>query len=453
MQKNTIPVGIDAMAYYVPSIYLDLKDLAPIRQLEYDKLSKGLGVLKMALPDVNEDAASMAANAVWKLLTTYDIQPESIGRLYIGTESGVDGAKPLATYVLEMLNTRYNTQKGTNKQFFTNCDAIDMTFACIGAVDALQNTLDWVRGGENRVGIVVATDYAKYEKFSGGEYTQGAGAVAMLVKQNPRLLVINDTWGVATQSEHDFFKPQFSETPVFDGQFSNSCYQQRLQSAYQHFRQQKVNLGEYTPDDLPSEKWSQIVFHLPYAFHGKRMFTEIFTEERLQVPHDEYFSQKLGMSVNILKASNLNDLTKTAAKSEYYNSFVQQKIADGQTASSQIGNMYTASIFMALMSSLAAKFERGEDLSNQTVGFCAYGSGSKSKVFEGIVQPTYQNIVASFQVFEDLAKRQAIDTATYEQLHDKKLSSPIHNKEAKFVLQGILSEPVTLAGARKYGYA
>ncbi len=452
MQKNNVPVGIDAMAYYVPSIYLDLKDLAPTRQLDYDKLSKGLGVLKMALPDINEDAASMAANAVWKLLTTYQIAPESIGRLYVGTESGVDGAKPLATYILEMLNSRYNAQKGTDQQHFLYCDAIDMTFACIGGVDAFQNTLDWVRGGENRAGIVVATDYAKYEKFSGGEYTQGAGAVALLITQNPRLLLINDTWGVATQSEHDFFKPKFSETPVFDGQFSNNCYQQRLQTAYQHFKQQKVALGEYTPTDLPSEKWSQIIFHLPYAFHGKRMFTEIFTEERLQAPHNKQLSQVIGLTTDTLPNNNLVELIKTVAKSEYYNSFVKEKIADGQTASSQIGNMYTASIFMALMSSLAAKVGRGEDITHQTIGFCAYGSGSKSKVFEGVVQPTYKNIVSAFQLFEGLAQRQAIDTATYEQLHEKTLAMPICKDEGKFILQSILNEPVTLAGARKYTY-
>ncbi|MFY7787717.1 MAG: hydroxymethylglutaryl-CoA synthase family protein, partial [Thermoflexibacteraceae bacterium] len=395
---------------------------------------------------------SMAANAVLKLLTTYNIKPETIGRLYIGTESGLDGAKPLATYVLEMLNQHYNDQHKTNKQFFGNCDALDMTFACIGGVDALQNTLDWVRSGENRLGIVVATDYAKYDKLSGGEYTQGAGAVAMLVKQQPRLLVINDTWGVATQSEHDFFKPKFSETPVFDGQFSNNCYQQRLQSAYQHFKQQKIALGDYQSTDLPSEKWSQIIFHLPYAFHGKRMFTEIFTEERKQAPHYQFFSQQLGLSPETFASTNLNELTKIVAKSNYYNEFVQQKIADGQTASSSIGNMYTASIFMALMSSLALKFGRGEDLTQQTIGFCAYGSGSKSKVFEGVIQPNYREIVDKFALFEQLNQRQAITVQTYEQLHDKTLRQSISSPTGKFILQAILNEPVTLAGARKYTF-
>ena len=39
-----------------------------------------------------------------------------------------------------------------------------------------------------RLPIVIVSDIAKYDIGSSGEYTQGAGAVAILVKQNPRLL-------------------------------------------------------------------------------------------------------------------------------------------------------------------------------------------------------------------------------------------------------------------------
>ncbi|GIS43879.1 MAG: hypothetical protein Ct9H90mP16_09490 [Candidatus Poseidoniales archaeon] len=76
-----------------------------------------------------------------------------------------------------------------------------MTFACIGAVDALHNTLDWVaRGGveEDRIGIVVFSDNAKYDLESAGEYTQGAGGGALLIRHNPRLISIPDRWGVST---------------------------------------------------------------------------------------------------------------------------------------------------------------------------------------------------------------------------------------------------------------
>jgi hydroxymethylglutaryl-CoA synthase len=432
------------MAYFVPPIYLDLQTLAPSRNLEYDKLSKGLGVLKMALPDACEDAASMAANAVAKLLSDYQIDPQTIGRLYVGTESGLDGSKPIATYVIETLNAQWQTE-GSPQQFSPRCDALDMTFACIGGVDALQNTLDWVRSNPSRVGIVVCTDYAKYEKYSGGEYTQGAGAVAMLIKHNPRLLAVGEAWGVSTKSEHDFFKPGFSETPVFDGQFSNACYQNRLADAYADFTAQLAG----SAGEPLSEAWHSLVFHLPYAFHGKRMFPEIFAAERTA---DE-LAGLLGQSPEAVAQLPQAELVKAVAKSAGYNAFVQQKIAAGQLASSQIGNMYTASIFMGLMSCLETHLTTGQDLTGQRIGFCAYGSGSKSKVFEGTVQPGYQAVVGQFGVFAGLAGRQAIGLDDYERLHDKTLPQPLGDHAGQFVLASIAAEPATLRGARHYARA
>ncbi|MEL6275895.1 MAG: hypothetical protein AAFU03_12400 [Bacteroidota bacterium] len=198
-------VGIDDLSTYLPQLYLPIEDLATERELNYAKLSKGLGLLGMSIPDACEDVATMAANAVLDLMHKNELAPHQIGRIYLGTESALDGAKPTATYVLEMLQDHFSDIYGPN--CFLNCDVIDMTFACIGAVDALQNTLDWVSGNPNRIGIVVASDDAKYELGSGGEYTQGAGAVAALVKQNPRLLAIDTNFGIATRPVHDFYKP------------------------------------------------------------------------------------------------------------------------------------------------------------------------------------------------------------------------------------------------------
>ena len=54
----------------------------------------------MALTDCNEDTASMAANALLNLIENNDIDPKTIGRIYLGTESALDAAKPTATYAV-----------------------------------------------------------------------------------------------------------------------------------------------------------------------------------------------------------------------------------------------------------------------------------------------------------------------------------------------------------------
>ena len=55
-------IGIDAISYYVPSIYLSIEQLS--KNLDFQKLNKGLGLEKMAIADSNEDPSSFAANAL-----------------------------------------------------------------------------------------------------------------------------------------------------------------------------------------------------------------------------------------------------------------------------------------------------------------------------------------------------------------------------------------------------
>lgn len=461
-------IGIDDMAFYVPNIYLSIKELAVARNIEYAKLNKGLGLTTMSLVDVHEDAASMAANAVLQLIKKNNLKPQEIGRIYVGSESATDGAKPIASYVVAMLADFYKTEFGENS--FMHTDVVDMTFACIAGIDAMHTTLDWVNADISRIGIVVATDNAKYELESTGEYTQGAGAVATLIKHNPRLLSIANPVGISTISEHDFFKPvrKIKKTtlvnllkgtgtsipnlvseneenieihkifPVFDGQYSNKCYSNRMSEAYNHF----VKLKEGTHK---LEDWDKLIFHLPYAFHGKRAFADVFWET---YKDDETLkAELLALDPDFFSHQNLKLLTKT----QMYKDFVNQKVEKGQRASSYIGNLYTASIFMSFMSMLESELLEGKDISREKIGFCAYGSGSKSKVFEGVIQETWTEVVAKFEIFSSLEKREAIDFDTYENLHNEKLVTGVKAPKG-FYLESI-SEDEVLYGVRKYAFA
>ena len=437
--------GVDAASFYVPSLYLEIKDLAEQRGIEPAKLEKGLGLHKMALPDVHEDSATFAAEALLKLIQDYNLNPKEISRVYLGTESALDAAKPTATYAVQMVEEYLTEDFG--ERSFKNCDVVDMTFACVGAVDALHNSLDFVRANPLKKAIVIASDYAKYELASSGEYTQGGGAVALLVSANPRLLEIDNNWGVATESVFDFFKPRrhfskddfptapenfpdkievFTDEPVFDGQYSNQCYQDRIREAYEHYKDQTFTVRPY-------EDWRYLIFHLPYAFHGKRVFTEIYSLE------------------NKLDFSDA-EKQRAIAKSEDYISFINDKIERSQRASSEIGNMYTASIFMALLSALQTSFNENEDLTEQEIGFLAYGSGSKAKVFVGKMAPEWKSVVTKWNLFEELNKRHQINFETYEKLHRKQLELSVNENYKGFGLIRIEKESPVLKGARYYSY-
>jgi hydroxymethylglutaryl-CoA synthase len=435
-------IGIDAIDYYVPPIALPIKKLAEARNIEAAKLEFGLGLKSMAITDIDEDSASMAANALIKLIINNNIDPTKIGRIYLGTESSLDAAKPSATYAVGVVEEKLKNKFG--ERCFKNCDVVDLTFACIGAVDALENCLDWVRNNEDRLAVVIASDVAKYELNSPGEYTQGAGAIGILIKENPSILEIKDQWGVAMESVGDFFKPRrllknsdlkniqikdflettkheieiYLEEPVFDGHYSNLCYKSRIEEALEHFQK------KYNPNYL--NDWEHLIFHLPYAFQGRRMILDIW----LNWLKENNIFNILEDEIGPFNMKESKEWKKSASKSKLFKAFIKSKIESGEKASSLIGNMYTASIFMSFLSLLSESLANEKNIEGNTIGFLAYGSGSKSKIFQGEVQKNWSSKIKHLDLFKSISSRKEIDFSTYEKLHNKEITDPIINKES-----------------------
>ena len=447
-------VGIDAIAFDIAKIHLPIKTLANARNIEPEKLEKGLGLIKMTLPDIYQDAVVFGANALTKLIQDNDINLSEISRIYVGTESGIDSSKPIASYLLSLMEEKFG--EGS----LSECDAVDFTFACIGGVDALQNCLDFIRLNPNKKAIVVTTDIAKYDLNSTGEYTQGAGALAMLVTSNPRIIAFDQNWATNTKGLFDFFKPHrtilkseitgnssnepwfenmeseieiHKEQPVFDGQYSNQCYMDRTRNAYFSFK--KLKNSEETVYD----SWESIIMHLPYSFQGRRMLSEIYT-----------LDAKTKILSGSEDATEYQNKLKEVSKSEEYKSFVNQKLLPAELASSLIGNLYTGSIFMGLLSTLAHFYDSEKEISGKTFGFLAYGSGSKSKVFEGEIQKGWKTQISKVKLFEILEESQEIDFKTYEKLHKKEQESAVRNPKNEWILDRIEKVIPNLIGARYY---
>ena len=437
-------VGIDSIAFDIPKLHLPIKVLAENRNIEPEKLIKGLGLHKMSFPDVHQDVVTFAANAVYKLIQQENINPSEIARIYVGTESSVDSSKPIASYVSALLEQQLG--EGTLRY----CDTLDMTFACIGAVDALQTTLDFIRLNPTKKAIVVATDNAKYDLNSTGEYTQGAGAIALLITANPKILSFSKEVGVSSQGVFDFFKPRryvskneilnttdnpewfgileneiafYKEQPVFDGQYSNQCYISRITEAYFHYQEITNQSGTLF------NNWENILMHLPYCFQARRTFVEIYAKE-----------------------NNLTDDIKTISKSEDYLAFVNKTIFPSEIASGQIGNMYTGSIFLGLLSTLCYHFQNETEIKDKKFGFIAYGSGSKSKVFEAQVEANWKSAIEKVNLFETLDNSTEIDFGTYISLHKKERNHSVLQPKNEFVLDFIEKENPVLVGARYYKF-
>lgn len=408
--------GIHDIALQAPSLFLSIQELAEHRGIEPAKLTKGLGLTHMSVCDADEDVVTLAAGAVIQLLKQNPaIKPADIGRIYVGTESSIDGSKPIGTYVHALVE-QYFSGKAIGASALRHTDVIDMTFACIGAVDAMHNSLYYLYAEPEKVAIVVAADIANYDLASSGEYTQGAGATAVLLKKNPALLSLATNWGTSTKSEHDFFKPirlkmedgelleLHDEKPIFDGQFSNITYQNRITEAWQHFRNEQL-----------LENYDQLVFHLPYAYHGRRIISSLLIEELKAT--DKYNTICAEQSINPAD----DDAKKQFVKSPFYKNWTTEKVAAGDRLSSKMGNLYTASIFLSLLS----YFTSSEAAEGKNLVCFAYGSGSKAKVFEVKVQEAFAAKVAKWKVNETLDARTQISFDQYISLRTHQVTQPL----------------------------
>ncbi len=446
--------GIDAISFDVAKIHLPIQSLAKARNIEPEKLEKGLGLIKMTLPDAHQDTVVFGANALTKLILDNNIDLSEIARIYVGTESAIDSSKPISSFLISLIEQKFGESS------LAECDVVDFTFACIGGVDALQNCIDFVTLNPTKKAIVVTTDFAKYDLNSTGEYTQGAGALAMLITSNPRIITFENLWATSTKGVFDFFKPYrtiskkeitgntnndpwfenledeleiHKDQPVFDGQYSNQCYMDRTRNAYFSFKK-LVNSSKTVYNS-----WESIIMHLPYAFQGRRMLSEIYALD----------AENLIISGNETAVEYQNKL-KEISKTEQYKNFVTQKLVPAELASSIIGNLYTGSIFMGLLSTLSHFHDSKKEISGKKFGFLAYGSGSKSKVFEGTIQSDWKNAITKVHLFETLEKSIEIDFETYEKLHKKEQKQSIRQPKNEWILERIENQIPTLIGARYY---
>ena len=116
----------------------------------------------------------------------------------------------------------------------------------------------------------------------------------------------------------------------------------------------------------------------------------------------------------------------------FYRSFAAERIAPAEAVSGLVGNMYAGSLFLALMGSLENAHQNDSLAAGAQLGFFAYGSGSKSKVFQAELQEDWQNVVGGFGLMQHLEQRTEIDYTTYELLHRKAYQVPVQSSDNYF---------------------
>ncbi len=449
-------VGIDDIATYVPKIYLDAGDMAKARGMPPEKLTKGLGIEKLSIPDAHEDAVTMAAMAALKLMEKNNLQPKDIDFIHVATETGPDASKPISCYVQGMLELRYG--KGS----FDHIGAPETKFACVGATYAMIDRLAYIVSGWNKApySIVVATDIAKYELNSSGEPTQGAAAIALLLKEDPRLLVYEPQFtGFGTVDDRDFFRPIERTTAVVNGQYSIGCYLRDMRIAADSYKKNMVKAGILkSPDESLIDQIDLASFHSPFPKMVQYAFASFLIHDWRNLPKWNKIAQKIGpepsreklTDVEFYISEGYKDYRKNFINTEEFTKEYEAKVADSLKAISAIGNSYTASVWLGI----ASHFEtRKDDLTGKRIGIGSYGSGSSAIVCSFTVQPEYKDVIKKIKLIYKLNKRQKIPVNVYEDLHEgrRKLNESINPPKEEFALDSIGTNETDL-GYRYYKY-
>ncbi|MFC3040474.1 hydroxymethylglutaryl-CoA synthase [Virgibacillus xinjiangensis] len=376
-------IGIDKIGFYAPHLFLDMNKLAVERNVEPAKFTIGIGQEKMAVPPITQDSVTLAANAALNILDEED--QEKIDVVLFGTETGIDHSKSGAVYVHRLLGINPNAR------------AVEVKQACYGATAAIQMAKGHIAlNPESRV-LVLGSDIARYGLNTGGEATQGAGAVAMIISAEPRVMAFEGPSAYLTDDIMDFWRPVYSDKAMVDGKFSNEQYISFFSKVWEQYKKKT---------DLTLADFEAICFHLPYTKMGKKALRAVIDET------SEAVQERLMENYQVSTQYNRN-----------------------------VGNIYTGSLYLSLLSLLEEKAELAE---GSLVGLFSYGSGAVGEFFAGRLQPNYRKHLFTEQHQELFVSRKEISVEEYEEIFEETLPSDgrsieldIHEDPAAICLSGI----------------
>ncbi|WWC89652.1 hydroxymethylglutaryl-CoA synthase [Kwoniella dendrophila CBS 6074] len=428
-------VGILGLEMYFPKRCISEDALEDFDGVSKGKYTIGLGQKYMAFTDDKEDINSVALTVVSSLLKKYNVDPKSIGRLDVGTETLIDKSKATKTLLMDLFEPSGNT----------DIEGIDNKNACYGSTAALFNAVNWIQSEswDGRNAIVMCGDIAIYKEGS-ARPVGGMGACAMLIGPNAPL-VIEPVHGTHIANTWDFYKPDLSaEYPTVDGPWTIVAYLGALDAAYSAYVEKakqsraraakKLSLasvsaavseiagaaktfvnginGETTNGvnghaqngvDASDEGISQfdyVCLHSPYGKLVQKGHARMFYNDYVRNPTSPKFAN-VPETVSTEKTKTYTDkvVEKTfiGVAAEHYKSAV----VPGSDCVQRCGNMYTASLYGALASVIASAPEGLE--TGKRIGMYAFGSGCAASFYALRVNGSTKEIAEKLQLKERLA--------------------------------------------------
>jgi 3-hydroxy-3-methylglutaryl CoA synthase len=353
-----LPVGIDDLALYASSQSVAFSDIASARALPSKALQTVRFERRSVLP-LYEDPVTLAVNAATQVLAGIDRSPFEL--LIVATETGLDYGKPLSTYAHKALNLP------------SECRNFEIKHACFGGTASLLMASAWVRENPDKKALVLMTDIARRHVGELSELTGGAGALALVVSANPRVLELEPSTGRATREVYDVARP----TATYewgDSMLSLYAYLDLLDLAWAAYRK-RAGAGPLR------EHFARMLYHAPLISLVEQAHRAV-----LESDHDDVSAGEIEQSF-------------------------RQMVEPSLRLNRQVGNLYSGSLYTSIIGLLET---RNELPTGSRIGLFSYGSGACSELFAARVVETARETIARHGASERLAARKPVDFDRYE---------------------------------------
>jgi hydroxymethylglutaryl-CoA synthase len=311
--------------------------------------------------------------------------------------------------------------------------------------------------GKGGQAIVVCADIAEYARGSSGEPTQGAGAVAMLLEENPKLVEV-DLIQSGSASDYrimDFRKPmlrfcgqdrseshQVQDFPVFNGKYSTTCYIDETLHALNDMYQKR---GLSASDYLRSLK--TVFMHRPYRRMPETGLAVAYlyalgignTEDRAELAsycyqagiEPEALVAEMASKPEVALLADPERLNYEAyplmmavfrifRASRHYRREILDKLALGSDTMLDLGNLYTAALPAWIAAGLEQALDEQCNLDGQELLTLGYGSGDAAEVIPFIVADDWRAATAAIGFSKAMNFAVDLNEKQYNALHDGK---------------------------------
>ncbi|MCP6718023.1 MAG: hypothetical protein KJI70_00545 [Patescibacteria group bacterium] len=347
MKQKLLEVGISEIAVSIPKWHIGVEKIAQQGSLSKEYVSGGLGLIQARIP-YQTSLEQLITRALKK------INHQDIDRFFIATESDYDISKAeIGITTIKNLNL--------------TAVPFQLKFACLSGVQALLLACEYTVA-HNKPAIVIAADRSVYEDEK-AEVTQGAGAVAIRIEQNPKLLILDfKNIGQYSKDINDFRVPiNTAPFPKVDGPLTKPAFIKCIIKATNDYKTKNQGC------DSIVKTADHIVMHTPFP----KMI--VWASAAL------WYYEKYKSGLDLLKECLINpqlftkfkEILDRTRKALDFQTFFQQKVRPGLRYNPYIGNCYTVSVFISLISAL----EQAKN--NQNICIIGYGGGSGSLALMG----------------------------------------------------------------------